>query len=300
MRILVTGATGFIGNRLANALVAAGHEVRTTGVDGENPFHISKAYLGNIIGDIAESRLLKGVEAVFHQAANNDPQDTNLHRMFKANVSNTADLFEWLYKWGCRTFIYASSTAVYGSEPSPYIEGITKENPLTPYAYSKLAMEHYVAVLSKVHADAKFLGLRYCNVYGPGEAHKGKRASMIHQMIKALKAGEKVRLFKDGQQARDWVHVDDVVQANLKALDSNFSNEIVNIGSGGHVTFNHLFDTISAMLCVESDIEYIDNSYESTYQTLTQCDIQKARKLLGYEPIFGTHAGLKHYIENWS
>jgi ADP-L-glycero-D-manno-heptose 6-epimerase len=219
----------------------------------------------------------------------------------KVNVFGTAALFEGLYKQGCRKFIYASSTAIYGHSPAPYVEDKTPIAPLTPYAYSKMAVEHYAHAFHRLHPDARCLGLRYCNVYGPGEHHKGTRVSMIYQILKTMKAGEKPRLFKYGQQRRDWVHVEDVVQANLLALEAtDFQDEVANVGSGGTITFELLVQWINSLLGTHIVPDYIENPYESTYQWWTQCDITWVRQILGYDPKFTGITGIKHYLENWS
>ena len=295
-KYLVTGATGFVGSNLARRLVTDGHVVLGTGTAGEQPLPEGVINLGRDYADITE-----GVDAVFHQAADNDPQSKDLVGIHKVNVHDTVVLFENLYKMGCRKFIYASSTAVYGNSPAPYYEDQTPIRPLTPYAYSKAAMEQCVHAFQRLHPDACCLGMRYCNVYGPGEHHKGHRASMIHQLIKTMLAGKAPRLFKHGHQMRDWVHVNDVVQANVKAASaSTFQDAVVNIGSGGCTSFLVLVGNINAALGTRIEPEWIDNPFEGTYQDHTQCDITLARTLLGFEPEFGSYSGLRHYIENWS
>ena len=120
----------------------------------------------------------------------------------------------------CCEFVYASSSAVYGSQPAPYKEGVTPEIPLNPYGESKAEFDKRMMQFGKSWHKTKVVGLRYTNVYGPGEEHKGKRASMIHQMVKTMMKGDKPELFWDGTQQRDWVYIKDVVRANMHALEA--------------------------------------------------------------------------------
>lgn len=298
MRILVTGASGFIGNNVAKHLVNLGHEVLMTWRENEQPAVPGATAIGpSFISQDPE--WLEGIEAVLHQAANNDPQSKDLLGIYKTNVLGTATLFEQLYNKGCRKFIYASSTAVYGANGGLLKEYHTTE-PLTPYAYSKMAMEQYVNAFHRLRPDAHCLGLRYCNVYGPGESHKGHRASMIHQIIKVMREGKSPKLFKYGHQMRDWVYVQDVVQANLLALEStDFRDEVLNIGSGEQASFKTLVGWINSILGTNMEPEWIANPYEGTYQDNTLCDISVAKAILGYYPKFPINLGINHYIENW-
>lgn len=301
MKILVTGATGFVGSNLARHLVSLGHEVLGTTFPHENPLPTGVGDLGDLsdLLDDWDGRL-EGVEAVFHQAAHNDPQSKDLIGIHKANVVDTARLFDHAHDVGCRKFIYASSTAIYGAQPAPYREDETKVAPLTPYAYSKAAMEEYIHAFHRLHPDTRCCGLRYCNVYGPGEAHKGHRASVIHQIIKTMKEGKRPILFKYGHQRRDWVHVMDVVQANLMALvATDYQDQVFNIGSGGCVTFDALVETINQIMETSLEPDFIDNPYNSTYQDHTECDISHAQAILGYRPTYETYNGIKYYLEYW-
>jgi ADP-L-glycero-D-manno-heptose 6-epimerase len=215
VKVLVTGGTGFVGSNLARRLVADGHEVFITGTRTENTVE-GATLLECGFGGVDYSRL-GGVEVVYHQAANNDTTCTDGDEMFHANVLGTGDLFDTMYDLGCRQFVYASSTAVYGDAPAPYLEDETTPNPLNVYAESKLRMERAVGLAFLYRRRANVVGLRYCNVYGPGECHKGNRSSMIRQLAVQILQKKRPKLFKDGTQRRDWIYVKDVVEANLLA-----------------------------------------------------------------------------------
>jgi ADP-L-glycero-D-manno-heptose 6-epimerase len=294
--ILVTGGTGFVGSNLANRLSADGHKVIITGVQTEQNPNLPMLTPGLCGIDFDR---LPDIDVLFHQAANNDTMCHDVDEMIWANVTCARHLFNVCLEAGCKQFVYASSTAVYGAEPSPYIEGVTALKPLNPYGESKKLFELEADLFGKMH-KVNVVGLRYCNIYGPGESHKGTRMSMIGQMAKQIREGWPVRLFEFGEQRRDYIHVEDVVQANLAAMKFQ-GQEIFNIGSGTSASFLDIFDFISKnhpKLSPSSNIkpEWIKNPRPETYQNLTQCDIKKAATLLGWQPSVSIQEGIKHYL----
>jgi ADP-L-glycero-D-manno-heptose 6-epimerase len=298
VKILVTGATGFIGSNLTRKLIELGHEVLTTGREDEQPHVPGTTCLGYKLDEIQDSQL-KGVEMIYHQAANNDTQVMNNDIFLHENVIEPCHLFNQLRNLGCRKYVYASSTAVYGNSPAPYVEDSTPLDERTPYARSKSHFEWWIDKF--VHwFDISAIGLRYCNVYGPGETHKSHRASMIHQIIKKMKNGENPKLFANGEQRRDWVHVDDVVNANIRCMIHHPKQDIINIGSGASHSFNEIVSTVNQELGTIIQPEWIENPYGELYQIHTECQIEKARTLLMYEPSYNLHSGIHHYLANWN
>jgi len=170
MNILVTGATGFIGFNLIKKIIKQKHTISITGKTKENPIFKKTYFINNI-------KNLKKQDVCFHMAANNDTTCTNSKEMFRANLHEPINLFNELLENGCKKFIYASSTAVYGNSPAPFSEK-TKTNPLNLYAESKLAFDEFAEDFAKKN-NISIIGLRYCNVYGPYEQIKEKRSSMI-------------------------------------------------------------------------------------------------------------------------
>jgi ADP-L-glycero-D-manno-heptose 6-epimerase len=294
MNILVTGGTGFIGSNLTNRLLELGHKVSITGFQQENSLEKDIRLIGSELDKINDKNL-KGYDICFHQAANNNTLEQNGKKVFQQNVQNPISLFEKLYKYGCRKFIYASSTAVYGNRQTPYTED-TRPEPLNVYAQSKLAFDEF-ADKFKEKKSVSIIGLRYCNIYGPKEEHKGSRASMIYHICKDVMLNRNPRVFKYGEQKRDWCYVKDVVEANIKCMYYENSN-IFNIAGGKSISFNDLYSIIKSALGSESFLEYIDCDFVDRYQNDTECDISKAKKELRWKPCFDIKSGIQDYISH--
>jgi len=296
MKILVTGATGFVGSHIAKKLHDDGHYVIGTGVSTERKVPYVDKIL-NLHFDGIDWGAVKDVDVIFHESANNETRCMDETEMYKANLHGPRHLFVEAYFRGCRKFVYASSTAVYGDSLAPYIEDETKINPLTPYAKSKLEFEDWATnefALDAPWGSTIVVGLRYCNVYGVGEDHKGKRMSMIGQLIRSMLQKKNPKLFKHGKQQRDWVHVSDVVEANMLAMDSDTTG-IYNVGSGVATTFNRLVDIIYG----ETEIDWIDCPFENEYQKHTCCDLKKIKDALGYKPQIDIEKGIRNYIMSY-
>ena len=212
--------------------------------------------------------------------------------MLESNVFAPARLFHRLAKGGCGRFIYASSTAVYGNSPAPYTED-TEPEPLNIYAKSKLAFDEFVPSFAE-DTQTKVFGLRYCNVYGPGEYHKGLRASMVTQICQRMMNGVRPRIFRDGEQRRAWVHVDDAVEANLACLAADRGG-LFNV-AGGSATFNRIVSLINGALGSSIEPDYIDCPFEGRYQNDTETDSSKAGRELGWSPRVSIEDGIRGYL----
>ncbi|HWP85790.1 MAG TPA: NAD-dependent epimerase/dehydratase family protein [Terriglobia bacterium] len=295
MRILVTGGTGFIGSNLVLRLLEQGHEVLITGHDAEQkiPNFRGKMLQPGLLGIDWEA--LGHVDVLFHLAAINDTTSLDEREMMRANVAAAQELFRRVAEGGCRRIVYASSTAVYGDAPAPYREE-TPARPLNPYARSKKELEEWASRFAAEHPELTVVGLRYCNVYGPRENHKGPRASMIYQLAAQMRQGNP-RLFRFGEQKRDYLYVADAVRANLLAAEARQSC-IVNCGSGKAVTFNALVELLNQTLGVRRRPEYIPNPFADRYQSHTECDMTLAKERLGFEPAYDLPAGLADYARS--
>ena len=294
LNILVTGGSGFIGSHLVNKLIDLGHCVTITATSGENynPKVHKTLFMG--MSGIDENAL-EQYDCLFHLAANNDTLCQNKDALMWANAISPCEFFDKLQYLGiCSKFIYASSTAVYGNSAAPYIEDIDNLKPINPYAESKLALEKEMERLSD---DNQMIGLRFCNVYGNGERHKGHRMSVIGQMIYNDK--NYFELFDPGTQRRDWVYVNDIAQACILAMNKLLSinetyHQIYNVGSGQSTTFNRLAEIIYGKNW-KKHIIYKKCDFEEAYQNYTECDLTKINRDLGYIPQYAIEQGIKDY-----
>jgi len=302
MQILVTGAAGFIGSNLVEALQKRYPDARIVALDdfSSGYFKNLKNFKGEFIAASIEDpslwrRLLRNYRfnAIFHQGAITDTTVTDQKKMVEVNTNAFKYLLDAAARWRAAV-IYASSAAVYGNCPAPMREdGCT--SPENVYGFSKLMMDRLAEIFLKDHPGFKVVGLRYFNVYGPNEAHKGRFASMVYQLMKKMSRGERPRLFKWGEQKRDFVYVKDVVKANLLALEKNASG-VFNVGSGRARSFNELVSIINRVLGTDLEPEYIDNPYDF-YQNHTEADLRRAKTFLGYKPDWDLERGVEDYYK---
>ncbi|MGA2441858.1 MAG: ADP-glyceromanno-heptose 6-epimerase, partial [Tepidisphaeraceae bacterium] len=295
MRILVTGGAGFIGSNLALQLASDGHDVVV--VDDFSSAHWSNliGFRGDVVTLDVSSPLsplarLDPCQVIFHQASITDTTVTDQGKMMSNNVEGFRNVLNLAGDWHSRV-IWAGSASVYGRGQAPMKESASPQ-PLNAYAYSKLAMEH-LADLYRGKLKHPIIGLRYFNVYGPGEDHKGRFASMIHQLAKQMRGGKRPRIFTAGQQRRDFVYVGDVVQANLRAMKGNRGG-MFNVGSGKSWSFNEVVAELNRVLKTNLEPDYFENPYSFT-QDWTEADITESHRSFGYEPKYDLARGIDAY-----
>ncbi len=320
MSYVVTGAAGFIGSRLVAGLNHAGiSEVLAVddlenGAKAKNLAGIEiEDYLDKreFLSQLETGRLDGGIEAILHQGACSDTMETDGRYMMENNYAYSKALFDWCQDEAV-PFIYASSAAVYGPGKE-FGEARENEDPLNVYAYSKFLFDQYVRKRIE-GGTAQVAGLRYFNVYGPNEAHKGRMASVAFHAFEQFRAEGRVKLFvgsdgyEDGAQQRDFVHVDDAMSVNLWLLENRAVSGIFNCGTGRAQTFNDVaaavINTVNgsefsvAELVEKNFIEYIPFPPQlvGKYQSYTQADLSRLREA-GYEGGFrAVEAGVADYV----
>lgn len=296
MRCLVTGGAGFIGSHIVDRLVSDGAEVividnLSTGVR-ENINPKSKFHLLDIFKYDQIESLFTGIDFVFHTAALpriqpsfNDPV---LHE--NVNVIGTINCFKAALKHGVKKFIYSSSSACYGNPKQLPTDENAQISCLSPYALQKYAAEQYCLILGQ-RFDMPVVALRYFNVYGsrsfnsknPFNAYTSVIGIFQHQSSR----GQALTITGNGGQSRDFVHVYDVLSANLKAALSDVKNEIFNIGTGKAYTINRIAKFFSKE-CI-----YIPERKGETIITLA--DIKKAADILDWKPMITLEQGIEMY-----
>ena len=299
--IIVTGGAGFIGSNLVHALNAAGYGdilIVDDLTDARKHLNLSGARFTDYMDrDEFPARFasLGKVDAVFHQGACAVTTEQDGRYMMRVNYSSSRDL---LHQCLARKvpFIYASSAAVYGHGSTPFTETEAHEKPLNVYGFSKLAFDQHVrALLAK--AESPVTGLRYFNVYGPREDHKGDMASVIFKMAGAYARGEPLKLFSGSEGfRRDFIHVEDIVSVNLHFLRRPQSG-IYNCGTGVARSFRDLGEAVRSRL-PGATIQQIEMppALERQYQKFTSSDNSRLLAT-GYNAQFLTlEAGVEKYV----
>ena len=320
---VVTGAAGFIGSRLIAALNARG-VTDILAVDdlteGDKFANLARYTVADYMVKAAFRRLvanggLNKTRAIFHQGACSDTTERNGQFMMDNNYRYTLELFEYCQTHGTQ-LIYASSAAVYGAGPE-YIEDPAYEKPLNVYGYSKLLFDQVLRTRFET-LTSQVVGLRYFNVYGPNEQHKGRMASVAyHNMNQYLSEGC-VRLFggwdgyENGGQMRDFIHVDDVVAVNLYFFDNHEVSGIFNCGTGLAQPFNDVASAVIntmrelqgkealtlAQMVDQGLIKYTDfpDDLKGRYQSYTQANTDALRAAGFTEPMRDVSTGVAEYV----
>ena len=214
--------------------------------------------------------------------------------MMEQNVEAFKNLLNFAAENDIKKVIYASSAATYGNGPVPNVE-TQPTHPENVYGFSKVIMDNVARQFAEDNHDMTIIGLRYFNVYGPGEYFKGKMASMVYQLYNQMKAGKRPRVFKYGEQQRDFVYVKDIVKINLCALNNGKETGVYNAATGIPRDYNAIIACLNKELGTKLEPEYIDNPYPF-FQLKTQADMTLAKEKLGYEPDYSLEAGIADYV----
>jgi UDP-glucuronate 4-epimerase len=310
-RILLTGAAGFIGSHLAEALVARGDEV--IGVDNFDLFYSRETKESNLSGlrgaprfrleerDIAEPGALDGLltadTVVVHLAAKAGvrPSLANPAAYARVNVGGTAEVAAAARAAGAVRMVFASSSSVYGDDtPSPFREDAPALHPVSPYAATKRAAELLLESLAP-HAGFRAIALRYFTVYGPRQ----RPDLAIHSFTRALTARQPVTLFGSGDAARDYTYCDDIVTGTVAAVDwtadAPVGMEIVNLGGNEVITLAAMLSSVAGALGVVPEVRHAPPQPGDVRGT--SADLTKATRLLSYRPRVGFTEGVRRFVD---
>jgi UDP-glucose 4-epimerase len=300
----VTGGAGFIGSSIAAALLERGASVTVLddfSSGSEQNLAVARGDLDVIRADVSDSHAVgrgcQGVDAIFHQAAVpsvhasvEDPL-----RCDQVNVHGTLCLLETARRLGVPRVVFAASAAAYGdSEALPKQESMAPE-PLSPYAASKVAGEHYMRVYAHLHG-MKTLSLRYFNIFGPRQDPRSDYAAAIPKFLRKLLDGEPPVVFGDGQQTRDFCFIDHVVDATLRALElERAEGQVVNVASGSGTSILDLIAMLQRIIGTDRAPRHEETRPGDVRHS--RADISRARELLGYEPQVSVEQGLQRTLE---
>ncbi|ABB15290.1 SDR family oxidoreductase [Carboxydothermus hydrogenoformans] len=303
-KFLVTGGAGFIGSHIVERLVRDGAEVvvlddLSSGKEENLSEVLDKITF--IKGDVRDLDLIKGitkdVDYILHEAAMasvpasiDDPL-----KCHEVNVTGTINVLLSAKENGVKRVVYAASSAVYGNnETLPKKEDMYPE-PLSPYAVSKYAGELYLQVFARIYG-IEAVGLRYFNVFGPKQDPNSQYAAVIPKFIDALLKGMPPTIYGDGMQTRDFIFIDDVVEANMLALTARgASGKVFNIACGERISLNRLYKVIKEIIGVDIEPVYAEARVGDVRDSLA--DISLARNILGFEPKVSLEEGLKKTVE---
>ena len=302
--ILVTGGCGFIGSHLVEALVKRGHKIRilddlSTG-NRDNLAMVSSQDVEVLIGDVADlitvEAAVEGCEYVFHEAAIasvpksiNDPIGTG-----KVNYGGTLNVLEAARRQGVRRVVFAGSAAVYGDEPTLPKTESTPANPITPYGIDKLASELMGHCYARTFG-LEFVCLRYFNVFGSRQDPSSPYSGVISIFCDRLRQGIAPTIYGDGYQTRDFIHVADVVQANLLAMEHpEASGNTFNVGRGISTSLLDIIDLLNDL--TGQKLQPIHQPTRSGYIRHSLADIS-ALQSLGWTPTISMRAGLAELLQ---
>ncbi|MCI0487331.1 MAG: SDR family oxidoreductase [Blastocatellia bacterium] len=301
---LVTGGAGFIGSHISERLVRSGHSVRVLDDFSSGKEENLESVGGDVElfrGDIRDLEIVKraveGVDVVFHEAALGsvprsvaDPLTTH-----EVNITGTLNVLMAARDAGVRRVVYASSSSVYGETPElPKSEDI-RPQPLSPYALSKLAGEHYISVFHHVYGF-EAVSLRYFNIFGPRQDPESQYAAVIPKFVTALLDGNRPTIYGDGLQSRDFTYVENVVEANLLAAEAEaVAGRVFNVACGGRYTLLELLDRLKEI--IGSDTEPLHEAARAGDVRDSQASIEAAERALGYRVMVDFDEGLRRTVD---
>lgn len=308
--ILITGGAGFIGSNLIDSLLKDNLDIHITCIDNFDSFydprikrnnikdHLKKANFRLIEADIrnldqVKSKLSDNYDVIIHLAAKvgviPSLQDPKLYT--DVNVLGTQNLLEFARQIGCKKFIFASSSSVYGINPNiPWSENESVLLPISPYASTKISGELLGHVYSHLY-NFQFIGLRFFTVYGPRQ----RPDLAIHKFVKLISEGQPITIYGEGETQRDYTYIDDIVSGIKAALDySKSAYEIVNLGNNKPIKLLNLIQEIEKVLGKNAIVNKLTQRPGDV--PITYADISKAERLFNYKPETSLTDGLKKFV----
>jgi UDP-glucose 4-epimerase len=303
--VFVTGGAGFIGGHVVPMLLERGHKVRVF----DNMFRGDRAKVAEWVatGDVelidqdvrygaAVHAAMKGCDDVIHLAAVSiNKSQADPYESVDINMVGSNNVFAAAADHGARRVVYASSASVYGDPESLPMKEDGPVNPLTPYCIAKLAGEHLLDYYARRSA-LTWIGLRFFNVYGPGQKPTAYYTSVINHFVKRLRAGEPPVIDGSGEQSMDFVHVHDIARSVVMSLDADpaKANVAINIGTGLDTTVAELARTLIAAVGVNVEPQF---NPRDVLVSRRAADITRAREVLGWEPTIDVQTGMKELVE---
>lgn len=300
----MTGGAGFIGSHLVRQLLSDGYPVRVldnyASGKRENLSDVQDK-IEMIEGDVADfevaQRAVEGVDCVFHQAAIpsvprsvSDPLGCH-----HATATGVVTMLTAAHKAGTRRFVYAASSSAYGDASALVKEETMPTDPLSPYAVAKLSGENYCRAFHHVYG-METIALRYFNVFGPRQDPLSEYSAVVPRFISALLDEKEVTIYGDGEQSRDFTFIDNVVQANMKAMTaSQVGGEVCNVACGESFTLNQLVALLGEIMHVSPRVRYAPARAGDVRHSLA--DISKAQHLLSYKPEVDFREGVQRTVE---
>ncbi|NTU69755.1 NAD-dependent epimerase/dehydratase family protein [bacterium] len=305
MKVLVTGGLGFIGSNLSAKLVEDGHEVKI--IDNlllgrhENVEKI-KENITVIEGDVNRREDLDKVgpvDIIFHLAASSSAPmfEKDLKAAYHNNIIGHVSVLEWAKKVGAKKVIYASTSSIYGNNPTPLKES-DEVVPPNYYSITKFAQEHTSHVFSRVHG-LEIIGFRFMSVYGPNEKTKGQFANLVSQFIWDMVKGKRPILYGDGTQRRDFTYVGDIVQALVLAMNTEkrFGSDVFNIGTNKDYSLLEMVEIINKANGTNIEAELIPNPVKEGYVMTQLASLDKVSAELGYKPTVSLEEGIQTLVD---
>ena len=301
MRVLVTGGAGFLGSALANRLAGQGHTVLVLDdLTAGDPRRLAADVLLTR-GDVKDVpklwTLLQGVDCVYHLAARvRVPESIHYPSDYNAvNVGGTVAVMEAVRDTGVRRVVFTSSGALYGEQERQPISESQSPRPNSPYGVSKIAAEYYVSTLGRLY-DIETVALRIFNAYGPGQELPPSYPPLIPQLLRQAQTGGSMVIFGDGNQTRDFVFLDDVLDALVLAATAGDANRaIINIGSGQEISINDV--ARCAARVTGKQVNLLHNQSQSGGVCRLVADVTLAQELLGWAPHTQLEEGLRLTVE---